>query len=201
MSFRFRSSKPGIAAPSSFGAFSFSFGTDAKATGTLTGSMAYSNGRGGCPGFSKPEDFSVPTTACGAQLFSLRVQGQWKGGFISVTGDDDITFAARPDRGRYADCPFPSPPPPLMSRDGTTTACDKSLQAPLWRATNELAGLGRGLANVRLSATPKSLKSPRKRVTVLSRRVRKHCTIPIHNASAPMTVDVTTQLSVSLKQR
>ena len=48
VSFKFMSAKPGLAVPSSFGAFSFSFSAAAKATGSMTGSMAYSNGRAGC---------------------------------------------------------------------------------------------------------------------------------------------------------
>ncbi len=202
VSFKFRSAKPGLAVPSSFGAFSFSFSAAAKATGSMTGSMVYSNGQAGCAGFAPPEDFSAATSSCGAQVFGLNIQAEWKSGFVDLTGDDDSTFAgARPNRNAYADCPLPVGQLPLMSRATGVSACERSPSGPLWRRTNELNPLGRGLGSVRIAATPRSLSKPSKRVKTLSRRVRKHCVIPLHNSSSSIEVDVSTQLTVTLKQR
>ena len=202
VSFKFASAKPGLAVPSSFGAFTFNFSAAAKATGTMTGSMDYSNGRTGCSGFTPPADFSVPTSACGAQVFGLNIQAEWKSGFVNLTGDDDSTFAgARPNASAYANCPLPIGQLPLVSRAVGTSACERTASGPLWRRTNELNPLGRGLGSVRIAATPKSLSKPSKRVKTLSRRVQKHCVIPLHNSSSSIEIGVSTQMTITLKRR
>ena len=201
MSYAFRSIKPGLAVPSSFGAFSFAFDGSTKATGKLAGAMTLTNGRT-CAGIAPPADFTAATTSCGSQVFGMHVQGQWKDGFIYVTGNNDIAFAgADPNAGMYANCPFPIALPSFSRAAGPPTACENARGAPLWRVTNELSTFGRGLGNVRLAASPKSLSKPAKRVTTLSRRVTKRCAIPVDNSTAPLKIDVTTQVSVTLKRR
>ena len=200
LTFRFASLKPGVAAASPFGRFSFSFdAAGAKATGTMNGSLAFTNGRT-CAGFSPPEDFTPPTSACGPQKFQLHVQGEWKAGFLYVYGSDDIVFPATPPRGVYTDCPLPVAAVGLLAVEGVT-ACQTKPGAPLWLRTNELTTQGRGLANVRFAITPRSLLRPKARVTRLARKVVKNCNIKLSNSAAPLVVAVTTQLTVTLTRR
>ena len=201
MSFAFRSVKPGLAVPSSFGAFSFSFDASAKATGKLMGAMTLTNGRT-CAGFTPPVDLTAASSSCGPQVFGLQLQGQWKNGFVYITGADDAAFAgAAPDAGQYATCPYPFTLPSFSRATGPTTACENARSVPLWRRTSELSTFGRGLGSVRLAASPKSLARPAKRVTTLSRRVIKRCVIPLNNSTSPLNITVTTQVNVTLKRR
>ena len=201
MSFAFHTAKPGVASASSFRGLSFSFGASARASGSLKASMTLTGGRGGCPGFAPPPDVTAATSACGAQVFGLQLDGQWKNGFVYVTGHDDITFAgASPSSGKYGGCPFPLAPLPSLSRGPGTTACEQAVGAPVWRAENELATFGRGLGNVRIAATPRSLTKPARRATTLTRKVTKHCVIPLNNTTGPITVDVTTRVTITLKR-
>lgn len=201
LTFRFANAKPGVAVASAFGPFSFAFDTKAKATGTMTGSLAFTNGRT-CQGFAPPDDYTATTSACGAQTFRLNVQGQWKAGFLRFWGDDDILFAATPSRYAYDDCPLPLNAVRGLAVESSGTTCETKRGAPLWLRTNELdSAAGRGLANVRFATTPKSLLHPKTRVTTLARTVVKNCNIKLSNSDAPLVVDVTTKLTVTLRRQ
>lgn len=166
----------------------------------MTGSLAFTNGRT-CAGFTPPTDVTAPTTACGAQSFRLAVHGQWKTGFLRLWGDDDILFAATPNRGAYADCPLPLFGISGLAVAPSGTACETKNGAQLWQRTNELTTSGRGLANVRFAVKPKSLLHPKARVTTLARKLVKSCSIRLSNSDALLLVDVTTRLSVTLRRR
>jgi hypothetical protein len=200
LTFHFTTATPSVAVASPYGPFSFSFGTRSRATGTMTGSLTFTNGRS-CAGFPPPEDTTNPTTACGQQRFRLGVNGEWKSGFLRVWGDDDILFAATPPRSAYADCPLPLVGISGLAPVQSGTACETKNGAQLWQRTNELVASGRGLANVRLAITPKALLHPKTRVTTLARKVVKHCSIKLSNSDAPLLVDVTTQLTLTLRRR
>lgn len=200
LTFRFANAKPGVAVASAFGPFSFTFGTKAKATGTMTGSLTFTNGRT-CQGFAPPDDFTAATSACGAQTFRLNVRGQWKSGFLRFWGDDDILFAATPGRQAYADCPLPLLGVGGLAVEPSGTTCETTSGAPLWLRTNELVTSGRGLANVRFATKPKSLLHPKTRVTTLARKLVKSCNIKLANSDAPLVVDVTTKLTVTLRRQ
>ncbi len=200
LTFRFASTKPGLAVASAFSPSSFAFDTRAKAKGTMTGSLTLTNGRT-CAGFAPPADVTAPTSACGAQRFGLNVHGQWKSGFLHLWGDDDILFAATPGRQAFGDCPMPLLALPGLAVKQSGTTCETKISAPLWLRTNELAASGRGLANVRFATTPKSLLHPKARVTRLARKVVKSCKIRLSNSDAPLVVDVTTKLTVTLRRQ
>jgi hypothetical protein len=200
MAFHFSTAKAGLAVASPFGAFSFAFDTASKSNGTMTGSMTLTNGRT-CAGFTPPADRTASTTACGPQSFRLAGHGAWEAGFLRVWGDDDILFAASPNRGDYADCPMPLLATGGLAPKASGTACETEPGAQLWQRTNELTASGRGLANVKFAVTPKALLHPKARVTTLTRKVVKNCNIQLSNSDAPLVVDVTTQLTVTLRRR
>jgi hypothetical protein len=198
LTFHFATAKPGLAVASPFGSFSFAFDTSSKATGTMTGALALTNGRT-CSGFTPPVDYTATTNTCGAQTFKLHVQGQWKRGFLRVTGVNDPLFAGTPPNNIYFDCPFPPfVPGPALQESGTS--CENKRGAEFWQQTNELASFGRGLANIKIAIKPKALLHSKKRVTTLARKVVKSCTFKNSNSDAPFVVDVTTQVTVTLKR-
>ena len=199
LTFRVATAKPGLAVASPFGAFSFAFDTKSKATGTMTGSLAYTNGRP-CPSSPPIADETESTSACGAQTFRLAVQGQWKGGFLRITGADDTLFAATPPSGASSNCPFPLNGVHGLAIQQSGTSCETKIGAQIWQRTNELSSFGRGLANVKIAIKPKALLHSKKRVTTLVRKVVKSCTIKLSNSDAPLLVDVTTRLTVTLKR-
>ncbi len=184
---------------SPFGAFTFAFDTKSKAIGTMSGSLAYTNGRP-CPSSPPIPDTAVSTSACGAQTFRLAVGGQWKAGFLRVTGNEDALFAATPPRGSSFDCPFPLVGVQGLAIQQSGTSCETKNGAQVWQQTNELAAFGRGLANVKLAITPKALLHSKTRVTTLARKVVKICSIKLSNSAAPLVVDVATQLTVTLRR-
>jgi len=199
LTFRFASTTPGLAVASPFSP-SFAFDVASKAKGTMTGSLTFNNGRT-CPGFTPPADRVATTTSCGAQKFGIRVHGELKSGFLRLWGDDDVLFAATPSRGASGDCPFPLLAVSGLAVKASGTVCETKIGAPLWLSTNELAGAGRGLANVRFATTPKALLHPKSRVTKFARKVVKSCDIALSNSDAPLVVDVTTRLTLTLRRQ
>jgi len=200
LTFRFASTKPGLAVASAFSPSSFGFDTRSKAKGTMTGSLTLTNGRT-CAGFAPPADVTAATSACGAQTFGLNVHGQLKAGFLHLWGDEDLLFAATPGGQTSGDCPFPLAAVQGLAVKQSGTTCETKNGAPLWLRTNELALAGRGLANVRFATSPKSLLHPKARVTTLARKVVKSCSIKLSNSDAPLAVDVTTRVTVTLKRQ
>lgn len=199
LTFHFATAKPGLAVASPFGSFSFAFDTKSEATGTMVGSLAYNNGRP-CAGSSPIADETEPATACGAQTFRLAVQGQWKSGFLRMTGAEDTLFAATPRSGASFNCPFPLTGVQGLAIQQSGTSCETKNGAQVWQRTNELSSFGRGLANIKIAITPKALLHFKTRVTTLARRVVKRCRINLSNSAAQLVVDVTTRVSVTLKR-
>ena len=197
LTFRFATAKPGLAVASAFGPFSFAFDTRSKAKGAMTGSLTFTNGRT-CAGFTPPADVTATTGACGPQAFGLNVHGAWKRGSLHDWGDEDTLSPATPSRGASSGCPLPLLSTSLLAVHQSGTTCETPSAAPLWLRTNELAAAGRGLANVRFVTAPKSFLHPRARVTTLARKVVKSCSITLSNSAAPLVVDVTTKLRVTL---
>lgn len=200
LSFRFTGTKPGFAVASPFSPSSFGFDVKSKAKGTMTGSLTLTNGRT-CAGFEPPADVTATTSACGPQTFGLTVNGQWKSGFLRVWGEEDVLFPATPGRQASGDCPFPLLALSQLAVKSSGTTCETKSGAPLWLRTNELAAAGRGLANVRFATTPKALLHPKGRVTTFSRKVVKSCDIALSNSAAPLVVDVTTRLTLTLRRQ
>ena len=119
---------------------------------------------------------------------------------MRVWGEDDTLYAAAPFRS--SDCLLPLLAVRALSVDPSSApACSNKGGAQLLQRTNELNLAGRGLANIRLPITPRALLHPKKRVTTLARRVVKHCIFKLGNSDAPLLVEVTTQLTLTLRRR
>jgi hypothetical protein len=171
-----------------------------KATGNLQGSWSKSETRGGCPDTFTPQPAeNALTSACGAQSWTMQVNGQNESNVLYVAGKEDLSGAASPGGDRYADCPLALSSGIDLQSVGEPGACE---QRPVdqHRVSWELASLGRGLANVKLQLTRKL--AGKKRI-VLARQVTKRCDIAVigANGTTPtLRVEVTTQITVAMRR-
>jgi hypothetical protein len=172
-----------------------------KATGNLQGSWVKSETRGGCPDSFAPDPAEVePTSACGAQSWTMFVNGENRSNFLHITGKEDLSAPASPSRSDYTDCPLALSSGIELQRIGQPGPCEQQ-SVDGHRLSWELAALGRGIANTRIAM--KAKEAGKKRIALAKRTVKK-CLIPISsgaNGTKPViTVDVVTQVSVVMRR-
>jgi len=208
--FYFRSKTPGqgLVMRDLTGKLYASFSAQAAATGRLEGSWVVSETHGGCPdAFAPSPGYVEDTSACGAQTWTMSINGQSDNGYLWAAGKQDLSRPGSPESSRYGECPFAlSSGPATLNREGGTggdraTPCEQKTLLPGHKLSWELASLGRGIANVKY---PIKARSAGKKTIVLSRMVTKKCLIPVSSGAAGskpvITVNVQTRLTLTMRR-
>jgi hypothetical protein len=203
VTFRYRSSRSTLAFANAYGRVrTFLFSTTVKATGSQRGTFTDSL-EAPCSNFAPGPTLTAGTSSCGPSSFWLRLDAQVRGSALYVTGTEAIERPSTPSRNSYADCPFANVTggdiANALSPTGEVTGgCETSSSLPMYRQTRELATQGRGLANIALRTSVRSLLRPKRRTTTLSRKVQKSCDLP--TAFGPVKAQVTSQITVTLRR-